>query len=86
MPRRKPITSIRRHYSNDLKEHIVYQLQTLGYSSSTIAVNLDISLRVVQRVKKVFAETGKVCEDRAYMGRSPSMSMNAIEVIILSTH
>ena len=40
----------RKHYSKDLKQRIIYQSLTLGYSTKEIAKNLDMSLRVVQQM------------------------------------
>ncbi|KAF8133505.1 hypothetical protein K438DRAFT_1538154, partial [Mycena galopus ATCC 62051] len=39
-----------------------------------IAIDLDMPLRVVQRVKKTWREIGEVCRDRKYIGCSPMMS------------
>jgi transposase len=37
-------------------------------------------LRVVQHVKKTWEETGEVCRDRKYMGRTPLLSMVETQV------
>jgi transposase-like protein len=48
MPRKKRLEPLRRHYSDDLKERVIYQAFTLGKKSAEIALNLEIPLRVVQ--------------------------------------
>lgn len=80
MPRRTPLTCQRQHYSRDLKLRVVYQKFTLGYATTKIAINLQMDLRVVQRVLKTYKDTGDVCENRTGMGRPPLMTPDAAEV------
>jgi transposase len=75
MPRKKPAIPVRRHYSADLKRRVIHQAYTLHKCSKDIATDLDMPLRVVQRVKKTWQEIGEVCHDRKYMGRTPLLSM-----------
>jgi hypothetical protein len=63
-----------------LKQCVIYQAYTLGYSSTQIAIELNIDLRTVQRVRKLYSEIGEVCKDCMYMGRPPLMSMGATKV------
>ncbi|KAJ7315172.1 hypothetical protein DFH08DRAFT_655628, partial [Mycena albidolilacea] len=43
-------------------------------TSTEIAIDLDMPVRVVQRVKKTWAEIGEVCRDRRHRGRPPLLS------------
>ena len=74
---------VRRHYSKDLRERVIYQRFTLGMSTTEIAKNLDMSLRVVQRVLKLWDEVGEVVRDpKAYakLGRARLLDTRGIEV------
>jgi hypothetical protein len=53
-------------YSKDLKQRVIYQAFTLGKTSTEIAIDLDMPVRVVQRVKKTWAEIGEVCWDHRH--------------------
>jgi len=80
MPRKNPLVPKRRHYSRDLKRRVIYQAEVLGQTSTEISINLDIPLRVVQRVKHIWNEIGEVCRDRTAMGRAPLMRPEHCEV------
>lgn len=80
MPRKKNLFPTRQHYSRDLKRRVVYQAFTLGKTTTEISIDLDIPVRVVQRVLKCWREIGEVCKDRTRMGRAPLMSQEAIMV------
>ena len=80
MPRKKPLVPKRRHYSRDLKRRVIYQAEVLGRTSTEISINLDIPLRVVQRVKQTWNEIGEVCKDRTGIGRAPLMHPEHCEV------
>ncbi|KAJ7659630.1 hypothetical protein DFH06DRAFT_954656, partial [Mycena polygramma] len=43
-------------------------------TSTQIAIDLDMPLRVVQRIKQTWNEIGEVSRQRRYLGRSPLMS------------
>ncbi|KAJ7618096.1 hypothetical protein DFH06DRAFT_944705, partial [Mycena polygramma] len=43
-------------------------------TSKEIARDLNMPLRVVQRVKSTWAEIGEVCRDRRHKGRAPLLS------------
>ncbi|KAJ7203048.1 hypothetical protein GGX14DRAFT_369858 [Mycena pura] len=85
MARKTRAIPIRQHYSKDLKCRVIYQAYTLKKTSTEIAIDLDMPLRVVQRVKKTWREIGEVCRDRKYIGRSPMMSPNHTKVRISLT-
>lgn len=74
MPRKRASTVVRRHYSKDLKQRVIYQAFTLNKPTTEIAISLDMPLRVVQRVIHTWQEIGEVCRDRRHIGRAPLMS------------
>lgn len=80
MPRKSLLQPKRKTYSRDLKARVIYQSETLGKSTTQIAIDLDMSLQVVQRVVKTYNEIGEVCRSRKYKGRAPLMSPIAIDV------
>lgn len=80
MPRKTPLQPKRKTYSRDLKTRVIYQSETLGKSSTQIAIDLDMSLRVVQRVIQTYGEIGEVCRSRKFQGRAALMSPGAIDV------
>ncbi len=82
MPRRKPTVYVRRQYSIDLKQRIIYQAYTLGKTSTEITIDLDVPLRVVQRVKQTWNHIGRVCRPREFMGRHPLLSPEQTQVCV----
>ena len=80
MPRKKPLVPKRRNYSRDLKRRVIYQAEVLDQTSTEISINLDIPLRVIQRVKQTWNEIGEVCKDRTAIGRAPLMHPEHCEV------
>jgi predicted Zn-ribbon and HTH transcriptional regulator len=80
MARKKPATAVRNHYSKDLKERVIYQAYILEKGSTEIARDLNMPLRVVQRVKEMWAEIGEVCRDRRNKGRALLMSSSNCKV------
>ena len=86
MPCKKPLVPKRRHYSRDLKRRIIYQAEVLARTSTEISINLDIPLRVIQRVKQTWNEIGEVCKDRTAMGRAPLMHPEHCKVSSHFTH
>jgi hypothetical protein len=80
MPRRRRLVPLRNTYSPDLKQRVIYQAFTLGKSSTEISINLNIPLRVVQRVKQTWQELGVVCRNRRGMGREPLLSPQQTQV------
>jgi transposase len=84
MPRKPRIKPIRQFYSWDLKRRVIYQAYTLHKTSTQIAIDLDMPLRVVQRVWRCWREIGEVCKDRVRMGRAPIMTVTAVDVSFYS--
>ena len=80
MPRKRPSIPLRRHYSADLKQRVIYQAYTLHRRAEDIATDLNMPLRVVQRVKKTWNEIGEVCRDRRHQGRAPLLSPQETQV------
>jgi transposase len=74
MPRKAKVVPLRRHYSKDLKRRVIYQAYTLEKTSTEIAIDLDMPLHVVQRIKQTWNEIGEVSRERRYLGRAPMMS------------
>ncbi|KAJ7850484.1 hypothetical protein B0H14DRAFT_2581924 [Mycena olivaceomarginata] len=60
--RKQRAVPLRHHYSRDLKRHVIHMSQKLHLSSTEIAIFLDMSLRVVQRVRQVWNEIGEVAD------------------------
>jgi transposase len=83
MPHKRPAKPVRHVYSRDLKRRVIYQAKVLGKPSTQIAIDLDMDLRVVQRVKQTWKEIGDVCRDRKYKGRPPLMSSVEIDVRLI---
>jgi hypothetical protein len=84
MPRKKPSIPLRRRYTADLKQRVVYQAFTLGKKSTEIAIDLDIPVRVVQRVKHTWMQIGRVCRSQESIGRHPLLSPEQTKVFFMS--
>jgi hypothetical protein len=80
MPRRQPLTCVWQSYSRDVKLLVLHQSYVLGNSSTVTAINLNMDVRVVQRVKQTFKATGEVCKVQKGIGRPPLLTIAAIEV------
>jgi transposase len=80
MPRKRNLDPVRQSYHSDLKKRIVYQVYTLGMSTTSVAISLNMPLRVIQRVLKAWKTTGEVCRDRRDRGRAPLMKRDAVKV------
>ena len=79
------MSKFRQHYSKDLKQRVVYQAMTLGYDTSEIARNLDMSARVVQRTLQTWREIGDVVQDPkqyARRGRARLLDTGCTEVSV----
>ena len=79
MPRKQNLSPSRLQYSRDLKQRVVYQAFTLMKSTTEIAINLDMPIRVVQRVLTNWREIGDVCKDQTRLGRAPLMSQSSVK-------
>ena len=82
MPRKWWEIPIRKQDSEDLKQRVIYQAFTLAKKSTEIAINLDMPVFVVQRVKCTWMEIGHVCRTRQFLGRHPLLSPNEVVVSI----
>ena len=60
MPREPPENRIRFTYSKDLRERVVYQRFKLKKKVAAIAVDLNISQRVVERTLKLWRDSREV--------------------------
>jgi FixJ family two-component response regulator len=79
MPRVKTAAPVRQRYSLDLRERVVFQRHTLGRKTKRIARELDIPLRVVQRILEMWADLGKLVEpSRAH--KLPKLQWEHLEV------
>ena len=70
------------HYSRDLKQRVIYQAYTLMKTTTEIAINLNMPVRVVQHVLMNWWEIGDVCKDRACIGRAPLMKQGSVKVCV----
>jgi hypothetical protein len=70
----------RQHYSKDLRDRVIWQKFTLQKVTSEIATDLNMSLRVVQRIIKMWREIGDVVASPRNLSRSPTMSEAQIQV------
>ncbi|KAF8581246.1 hypothetical protein K439DRAFT_1354589 [Ramaria rubella] len=52
-----------RHYCCEIKELVVYQQNTLGLKTAEIALNLNMSLCIIQRVLQLYKELRDVMKD-----------------------
>uniref|UniRef100_A0A0W0EZ79 Transposase n=1 Tax=Moniliophthora roreri TaxID=221103 RepID=A0A0W0EZ79_MONRR len=74
MPCKKRIYPLQNAFSPDLKCQVIHQAFTLGKSSTQIAIDLNMPLHIVQRVKQTWRELGMVCRDRHGKGWSGLLS------------
>ncbi|KAJ3861333.1 hypothetical protein EV359DRAFT_47419, partial [Lentinula novae-zelandiae] len=72
---------VRRHYSRDLKLTVIHQSFILGYKPTKIAIELDMPLRVVQRIQQNWNEIKDVCNERKQIGQSPLMRPDACKLM-----
>jgi len=79
MPRKRNLSPARVQYSRDLKQRVVYQSYTLMKTTTEIAIDLNMPVRVVQCVLTNWREIGDVCKDRARMGRAPLMQQSSVK-------
>ena len=83
MPRKPPPKPAKQKYSWDLKGRAFYQAFVLKMKPTEIAISLDMSVRVVQHVLKMWREIGDVCKGRKGKGRAPLMKNDAVRVYFL---
>jgi hypothetical protein len=80
MPHRRRLVPIRQTYSRDLKRRVIYQSTVLGRCPTSISIELDMPLRVVQRVIMTWKEIGEVSRERKGRGRAPMLSQSETKV------
>ncbi|KAF8316194.1 hypothetical protein DL93DRAFT_801817 [Clavulina sp. PMI_390] len=68
-PPRRPFT----RYSTAVKRLVPYQRDVLGYTPTQIATSLNMSLRVVYRVLRLYDEEGVVAQQLPRGGRPRSL-------------
>ncbi|KAJ7359801.1 hypothetical protein DFH08DRAFT_685913 [Mycena albidolilacea] len=61
---------------------VIHQAYTLCKSSEDIAIDLNMPLCVVQRVKKTWVEIGEVCCDRRHKGRCMLLSKQNTKLMV----
>lgn len=69
MPQKQCTVPLQSHYSSVLKHHVIYQAFTLHKSSIETAIDLDMPVWVIQRIKQTWLEIGDVCQNRQFIGR-----------------
>ena len=72
--------------SEDRKELVVYQRYTLQYDIPTIAVNLCLSERTVQRVLQLWRETGEVISLSTKAKQKRKKILNVTELEVCHVH
>ncbi|KAF8591388.1 Homeodomain-like protein, partial [Ramaria rubella] len=80
-----PVAQRRCHYSRDLKERVIHLCYTLGLTTTEIARILNMSLRVVQCVLKVYEEIGAVANNPklyAKQGRARLLTNRNVEFLL----
>ncbi|KAF5323810.1 hypothetical protein D9619_012984 [Psilocybe cf. subviscida] len=83
MPLSHPNHTHRTRYTKDLKQRVVHQAEELQRSSREIAVELNIPLRVVQRILETWRKTGSVIESsRQKKGRKWSLGKDPVQMIL----
>ena len=70
----------RRRYSKDVKKLVIYQSNVLGMSTTDIAVNLDMPVRVVQRVLQTWDKIRAVVREPKTLGRARLMTTEQVQV------
>ena len=71
------------HYSKDFRARVIHQKFKLNKQTPDIAIDLDMSLRVVQWTIKLWHEVGDVVAEPKKLSRAPIMSPTQIQVCIL---
>ena len=70
----------RKTYSSDLRERVVYQRWSLKYKVKEISLSLNMSQRVVERVLKMWRETGEVVSEEPRRARKNIRVMDEEEM------
>ena len=67
-------------YSKDVKKLVIYQSNVLNMSTTDIAVNLNVPVRVVQWVLQTWDEIGAVVREPKTLGRAHLMTTEQVQV------
>lgn len=70
----------RKRYSRDLRQRVVHQRFKLHRQTAQISADLDMSLRVVERILHLWREIGDVCRVPKRIGRARALSSEHAEV------
>jgi hypothetical protein len=79
MARLRATVPLRRRYSLDLRRRVIYQKHTLNRKTKQIARDLDIPLRVVQRILKMWADLDDLVEP-SHRHKTPQLKPEHLEV------
>ena len=71
---------VRRTYSKDVRDLVIHQRFTLEKTTTAIAIDLNMSLRVVQRTIKLWEDIGDVIKTPKNITRAPLMTASQEEV------
>jgi transposase len=82
MPCKKRLHRLQQAYHPDLKKRVVYQVYTLGMSTTEVSISLNMPLHVIQRILQNWRTIEEVCRDRSGQGRAPLMRGDAIKVCL----
>jgi transposase len=70
-----------RAISREMRELVIYQAEKLGWNTSQIATALNLHIRSVQRIKKLYDDVGLVIsEHNGPLGRPKLMSEDNLNV------
>ena len=70
-------------FSKDVKKLVIYQSNVLGMSTTDIAVNLDMPVRVMQRVLQTWDEIGAVVREPKTLGQARLMTTEQVQVSLI---
>ena len=68
------------HYSKDVKKLVIYQSNVLNMSTTDIAVNLDMPVRVMQQVLQTWDKIGAVVRELKTLGQVHLMTTEQVQV------
>jgi len=71
---------VRRIYSKDLRDLVIHQRFTLQKTTTAIAIDLNMSLCVVQQIIKLWEDIGDVIKTPQNISRAPLMTASQEEV------
>ena len=69
-----------RRYSKDVKKLVIYQSSVLNMLTKDITVNLNMPVRVMQRVLQTWDEIGAVVREPKTLGRAHLMTTEQVQV------